>query len=557
MIRSLAIHFVFFFTLIISFGMQAHAQQTCGAQTCGEGYQCNVKNNPFSATVYRCEPIPGFDLQASRALSSCQASCTQEGYTCHADNSERTSYSCRPVAGSENRCSGPCRGGGSQVLVNGKCECPGDNNNRCPGGCQSGWECAADDNTQSGYACRPSQSQNSASCVQQYQQLKQKCDSEYSDASYTCDEKNDSGMADVTNTGAQLALMMGQQTSASIQAACSRMADFTQAANGALAAYRMTCNVSINSCKSACSDAKSYLTQNLQCVSENNQATASNLLSAADDSVKKCGNFDSKMNQAQQAIQNYGATSANASQCASLTSGTSGQVTEFCKANPTHVSCKTAGPVDCSNPTEATTNKVCVCIKNPNDPMCGVAQKAGGDAVGTPGTIDSSSRLASGNNSAPDFGGDIPGLPSITPGKPSSGSDHGVDGSQGGGTLSGGGSGGSAGGPSSGGGGGAAASEDKSVLGGFYGGGSGGRFGGGSYGGGSGGDGRGVGVGGANGAAGTPGGPDLRKFLPGGQFDPKRGISGMGGPDGITGPHSNIWQKIQNRYQVMSPTLLP
>jgi hypothetical protein len=46
--------------------------------------------------------------------------------------------------------------------------------------------------------------------------------------------------------------------------------------------------------------------------------------------------------------------------------------------------------------------------------------------------------------------------------------------------------------------------------------------------------------------------------LPGGKFDPRaRGIAGISGPDGITGPHSNIWQKIQNRYQAEKPKLIP
>ena len=51
--------------------------------------------------------------------------------------------------------------------------------------------------------------------------------------------------------------------------------------------------------------------------------------------------------------------------------------------------------------------------------------------------------------------------------------------------------------------------------------------------------------------------PDLRQFLPGGRLDPNRGVAGSSGPDGITGPHSNIWQKVQNRYKVVSPSLIP
>lgn len=535
MTRSLAIQFIVLFSMVV-LGQQVQAQEQCGnQQTCGVGYYCKTAGSTLIGAVqYRCEPIPGFDMNASRAKGACEAQCQREGYSCIADNQERTSYSCRPMAGSEDsRCTGPCQNGGDPRLVNGRCECVPKNNDTA--------------NT------------NGPTCQQQFSQLREQCHTQQSDTAYTCDEKNDSGMSGVTDTAAQLALMMGQQTSASIQAACSKMADFTQAANGALAAYRLVCSNSINSCKSACTEAKNYLNQNQQCVTGGNQLTYSNLMTSVDNDIKICNNYTSKVNEAQQAIQNYGATSANASQCASLTQGTgSAPVTEFCKANPTHVSCAGVAAVDCTNPTQATTNKVCVCARNPNDPMCSNSQKAGGgDAAGVAGgSIDSTSRLAKGSDNV-DLGGDVPGLPLPSPGALSSGSSQGVDGSQGGGTVGGGSGGGSGGSASSGGGGGSADENGANVNGGFYGGGGGsGKFGG-SYGGGGDGSGaRGV-AGGAGGIPGAKGGPDLRKFLPGGQYDPKRGLSGMSGTDGITGPHSNIWQKIQNRYKVMSPTLLP
>lgn len=54
--------------------------------------------------------------------------------------------------------------------------------------------------------------------------------------------------------------------------------------------------------------------------------------------------------------------------------------------------------------------------------------------------------------------------------------------------------------------------------------------------------------------------PDLRQFLPGGLKDPTRhrGIAGQFvGLDGMTGPHSDIWKKINNRYQYKRASLLP
>jgi len=54
--------------------------------------------------------------------------------------------------------------------------------------------------------------------------------------------------------------------------------------------------------------------------------------------------------------------------------------------------------------------------------------------------------------------------------------------------------------------------------------------------------------------------PDLRQFMPGGAMDPRkaRGLAGQRmGKDGMSGPHGNIWQMINNRYQYKKASLLP
>ncbi|WP_253696706.1 hypothetical protein [Bdellovibrio bacteriovorus] len=398
-------------------------------------------------------------------------------------------------------------------------------------------------------------------CYAQYESLLQQCNTQIDDTSYTCDEKNDSGMNNVASTASQLALLMGQQTSASVQAACSRMGDLSQAASGALAAYRLTCSESMKTCRSTCDSAVDYVKANPNCFPTNSatQLSAVNALSQAQSRRDKCDNFESKMNEAQQAIQNYGATSANATQCGEQNKGETSTTPDFCKSTPNYPGCNPSAPVDCTKPELASSNKVCICTKNPLDPACFSQQKtADNSQVGN--LIDSSSRLAA--NKGDDLGGDLPGLPGIEHGQlPSGGYGDAVDGAQGGGGTSlGGGSSGSGGGYAAGleGEGNAARDENSAnVNGGYYGGGGGGS----GLGGGSGGDGQ-PGVrqptaAGAGGAAGKNG-PDLRQFLPGGKFDPRmRGIAGASGPDGITGPHSNIWHKIQNRYKVVSPSLLP
>lgn len=497
--RSLAIRFLFCTAMMflhqeVEAIVTVHDPQivTCGTQSCRMGYVCVTRQSIITKQItYSCEP--------------------------------------GPEANASTRCTGPCEDGNPMQYVNGQCTCANSNNQN------------------------QNQNQNQGpTCQAQYETLRQQCQEKIDGADSSCDEKNDSGMNSVSSLASQIALLMGQQTSSSIQAACSKMADVSQAANAALAAFRLNCSSSINSCKSSCDDLLSYANANQACLADPTKVSNANSLRS------RCNDFDSKVSQATQAIANYGATTANASQCAALTNGTGSPPPEFCKANPTHISCQTPQAMDCTNPQMAT-NKVCVCSKNPADPMCINEQKVGGEVV-QPSLIDSGSRLnnASGDDSG---GADIPMTPPIVAGTPGSARGNPTEGAQGSGAGL---SSGSTMGPSSAGAGsrsGQNASADKStdVNGGYYGGGSGTRYG--SYGGGSEGGG---GYGGRPAASGTTAngsassGPDLRQFLPGGKYDPRlRHVAGEAGPDGITGPHSNIWQKIQNRYRVVSPTLMP
>ncbi|WP_415062281.1 hypothetical protein [Bdellovibrio sp.] len=505
----------------------------CGQQTCGAGAYCKTRVDIITKnTIYECVGSSSTDFLLQGI--PCGAERCGPGYHCSSDDSgsdESAALTCVPNASVAN------------------CKVTG---------CPDGQVCYADNNERTSYSCRsretsanPNPAEN---CFATYDRLLQECRTSVEETSHTCDEKNDSGMNSVASTASQIALMMGQQTASSIQAACSKMANLSQAANAALAAYRLNCSNSISSCRSACSEVKSFVEKNTACLSmasaDSTGAVIAQMQAPADTELAKCNNYQSNVNQAAQAIQNYGATSANASQCASLTAGDS-SVSDLCKANPNYPGCNPAAPVDCSKPEFASTNKVCICIKNPHDPACVSAQKPGGDTV--VGSIDSSSRLGNKSDGS-DMGGDLFGTPAISHGKPSSGGGDSIDGSQGGGTV-GGGEGSGGGSPARGAAGAVGAGESSpGVNGGFYGGGSGRLFGGGS---GSGGGAVGGGYGGRAGTGIAPTNPDLKKFLPGGQFDPKRGVSGLAGPDGITGPHSNIWQKIQNRYQVMMPTLLP
>lgn len=397
-----------------------------------------------------------------------------------------------------------------------------------------------------------------SACQSQYDRLKSQCDAEIESTASTCDEKNDSGLNSVSGTASQMALQMGQQTSSNVQAACSGMADVSQAANAALAAYRLNCSNALSSCRKSCQELVDYAKNNESCLGGATPKTV------AEDKLRTCSNYVAKVNEANQALRNYGQTNANASQCEKQTKGDETKpkdpITEMCKATPNYPGCPGAAPVDCSNAEFARTNKVCVCINSPMDPMCSNQQKAGGESQVT-NLIDSSSRVQTAGG-ADDISGDIPGLPGIQHAPlPPGGGGEGIDGQQGSGvhfdTAGGGGSGGLGSGRS------ASSAEgatddNVAVNGGTYGG-SGGSGNAGAYGGG-GGDGssyRAVAGSPGKGGAANPKGPDLRQFLPGGKLDPRlRGVAGAQGVDGITGPHSDIWQKIQNRYRVISPSLL-
>ena len=401
-------------------------------------------------------------------------------------------------------------------------------------------------NSQCNSAYPPSSANTAASACSEYQSLAQECANQITSTTSSCDSTQDSGMNNVSNTAGQLTTALGQMSASSIQAACSGVGKISAAANSALAAYRLTCSNSIGNCNDKCSRVVSYLKANPSCATE---ATAA----AAQDQVKQCSSFNAKINEANQSMMSVAQTLNNASQCAALTSAT-GDVPEICKTNPNLPGCTTT-IADCSNPSMAS-NKVCICTKNPSDPSC--SSGIGTMSMGSTGqNIDPSARLKTPNATLD--GADTPNLPTIAGGSPKdSGPGGAIDGRQGGSANLGSSSGGSGGGSGGGhGGGGDSGESGHGVLAGFYGGGSGSGSSGGSYGGGGSGSYR-SGGGYAGQTAGANGSPNLRQFLPGGQYNNgQRGVAGASGPDGITGPHSNIWQKVNNRYRTMVPTLLP
>lgn len=393
-----------------------------------------------------------------------------------------------------------------------------------------------------------------AQCLAQMSQLVEKCTTQEDSTSHSCNDSEDPSLNSTINTLQQAALVLGQQTASSVQAACSKMASLSEAANAAVAAYQANCSSAINSCNSLCATAVSFWNKQKACVEQMSATTMgppqtppTTLYDSAKDSMKTCQGFNVKAQQAQQAVQNYASTAANAAHCSDSSSGT-GVTATLCQQNPNLVGCAAIN-MDCSNAAMAS-NKVCICSKNPNDPTCLATQSSSNLASSG---ADPASKLAT--SAGGDFSGDLNGIPDPAQGAmPTSADDAAIDGKQGTGVTFGNSNGDSASASGK-----KSATADKEAANspdvsvGFYGSGSGGSFGG--YGRDSGGSSQGLmrRMGGAL----RKRAADLRQFLPGGQLDPRRGLAGVSGPDGITGPNSNIWEKIQNRYQVVQPTLMP
>jgi hypothetical protein len=375
----------------------------------------------------------------------------------------------------------------------------------------------------------------SANCIATFQSEYDDCEKETTSASDTCDADKDSGISQAKDGLGMFAVGIGQQMAA--QQACTGMGKAVGAANAAVATFTQTCSSAKSSCMVKCRNLKKHLEKEGDTCYTGQSSQLTQMRSQTSSELVSCNNLDEKIQQGVAAVQNTMSTIVGAQNCAAALGI---DTLLYCKQNPLAIGCSVAS-TDCSNATIAASSPVCICAKNPNDPSCMPAMKAAdnnnfaginsagtsggaaGAGTGIDGGLDNADwqggAWKKSNDLAEDPGGNKGGRP-VDQGSGSSGSGANPA---------------------------AAAAESKAanVNNGFRGG-----AGGGSGGGYNGGGGNGNGGGNAALQAASAGGPDLRKFLPGGSMDPKaRGIAGISGPDGITGPHTNIWQKIQNRYQ--------
>lgn len=399
-------------------------------------------------------------------------------------------------------------------------------------------------------------------CLPKLEELANICKSNGSDAMNSCDAKQNSQLTQTNQAITQLSQQMGS----SVQGACSTMAQISGAANAAVVAYQISCQGSIDSCNSSCHSALQFYKNNNGCmyaVSSSSITASDPILDSINNSLTSCKALMAKAGQAQQSIQSLMSSMNQAGNCAQQANGTGSQIPEMCKSNPSLPGCNHA-QVNCSSPAMAN-DKVCICSRSPNNPICLNMNSVGNGVVPSSGGANPTNPEVHGKSGSDPFGGgDMFGLPRLVHGLVNSGhNDPVIDGKQGRGANLGGDSGGAGsgrGGSSSGGGGGRPGERAAvSVNSGFY-------------------SGNGGANGGMSGSFGNSYGGiknsasadnlqnikdlNLRQFLPGGIHDPKRGIAGAGlsgatGLDGITGPNSDVWQKIKNRYNVLLPTLIP
>lgn len=351
------------------------------------------------------------------------------------------------------------------------------------------------------------------------------CQSDSAAAAAACNQETDAG---VQSAQATLTNFTVQASQMGIAGACGGLAAAIAGANAAVIYFSQNCSSKRTACMTSCDQADTM-------------AGPYNTTMAGS-AYKTCKKYDTQINQANQAVHNMVNTAQNAARCSEETDTA---MLDFCKSNPKAIGCESAA-TDCSNPQIAASNPICICKNNPSSESCTGALAKAGDFSG--GSYDASSNTTTtmAKSGGLDTDGMIGGVGFEGNGmKPDGGRAEDVGGAKGGRPLMDGGGGSGFGGGGGQGGGGSASST--AVNAGFRGGGGGGGWG---SGGGSGG-GRGNYAENADRAA--KAGPNLRDFLPSGKMDPKlgnRGLAGVSGPDGITGPHSDIWKKIQNRYQI-------
>ncbi|RYD86170.1 MAG: hypothetical protein EOP50_22860, partial [Sphingobacteriales bacterium] len=179
-----------------------------------------------------------------------------------------------------------------------------------------------------------------------------------------------------------------------VQSACSAIGKALGAANAAVAAYTSVCSDARGTCVNKCATLKRKLEKDGElCFGNDPSATAARndlYNKVIDENYGVCQKLDAKVQQGVAAVNNTIGTVAGAQNCAAQVDTT----LVYCKQNPTAVGCS-AMSSDCSNPSIAASNPVCICARNSNDPSCSQANSRA-DVGGMGNAADMSSSGLSG-----------------------------------------------------------------------------------------------------------------------------------------------------------------
>ncbi len=359
------------------------------------------------------------------------------------------------------------------------------------------------------------------------QQAVQACQSAEAQVRSSCDSESKSWLQEINNVmgGVMPAIQAQQNTKAMMEnkkSACGKLVAAESGVKGALATFQIMCANASNNCNKQCDPALVSLPY---------------YRSQLETSKKACND------KAISAKESY-ARAAQASQEIMV-------AVQSCRAM---MEIEVTDLPECSKPENINNPGCAVNLGTPIQVSAAAIQPStGSGALNHQGALD---KTATDMGSDKGFGLDPDDENrEVTPHKSNPGEE--IGGSKGGGNVA----------SSSGTGGGGASGRDgggqpkgliSNILSGFFGGGGGGTGGGGRSGGWR------ALFGGGSGSQPTAQAqnkmPDLRQFMPGGAHDPNRhrGIAGQFiGKDGMSGPHSNIWKMINNRYQYKRATLLP
>ncbi len=438
-------------------------------------------------------------------------------------------------------------------------------------------------------------SQAIQACINRVQPLWMACSEQVTVAKNGgyCSMDKDSGVSSMVGQGAMLANAFQSGTSEG----CGQVATFSASLNAAVAAFKTGCNNWVSSCLEPCREVQRLVDTTDGCRYPPGGPTTETELSAALDATltlhmklrelddwadkasageEECAKSAANGNEVGGNVAQALATLKNQTTTCKMNTASAAGAPDYCTQNPTDPSCQSSGSGNCSDPANANST-VCKCFLNPascaNPAGAGFANGGGGirggigggggggggikgaDALGASGPSLKLDPLGGGPGfGSAGFGGPVPGGGPRQQGQK-------VGGAKGGSAPSGGGGGGEA--PPAGrtGGGGAPLDDNQSLYKGSGRGGAPGAAGAayaGAYRNNAGGGGAGGNI--YNGRVrrnqGAPG-PNLNDFLPGGRQDPQaRALAGITGPDGITGPHTNLFSKVKNRYQALRPSLL-